>query len=1030
MDKNKEQNLTKLQVLVRWCQNGIISSLEKFFTWYGKLVATYPWTSIFICIIITVGGGLGLLRFYEEGDAARLVIPPHSDFRRNIDWIDNNYPHEVRVHSIVYTADNVLTPEVIKTIYKQRKMLNQLSIGNKTFDDLCIKVPILKFPDEGFWACNRIKKGQTTPKPWADFADFDDFDDEFDKVGTNSSKGKDRLTPLLSIFSPMADVNLDMLEQWSNDFYPELYCGCLEATETACLEQNIVELWADQGSYNSFADEKISELTYESILDTINNNNVSQVFLKDFNFTELLGDIKYNSNGEIIGAGAVEIKFYTTVNITDVNIHGTAARGEKIDKESFEFEGILIDNFVNRTDFPQGVTSFVNIQRQFFDGFVGQTFKDVDKLVGGYILVFVYVNLMLSKMNFVEQRVGLSIVGILSVFMGMILGYGICSLFGLFYSAAHTIIPFILLGIGIDNIFVITQTFNTLETSSNPATLPERFGQTMKHAGVAVSVTTFTDVIAFFIGSNTVLPGLQSFCIYAAVAIFAIYALQVTHFVAWLSLDVRRQNSHRDGCICCYVHKNFKSFDFSKGSWLNKAFRFIGNLLLKKLVQVIILTATVGFLVGGIWGIMYLQQEYQPQWLLPPESEISKWFYVKERYFPSAGEPGFIMIKKINIAEEFGQMEKLVSILSSPEQKWNLDKVSPWNGAFRSYINNIKNSEKSFEELMKDEAYFRDKFTQFLFSPRGAIFQANFWFAEGEKLKCGEPAPDVMLQALPYSHKRFGRSAEWIPAMREIQRIVRDTPFSNDSFALSIAYINWETDAIVGIELIRNIGIALACIFVTTLVTLGSWRGSMLVMMCVLLTCTDVAGFMHWWGLTIDITSMNVLIISVGLCVDFCAHIVHGFLTGHGTKEEKVLFMMENIAPAVLNGGFSTLLALSLLATSKSHVAMSFFKIFFMICIFGLFHGLILLPTVLCMIGPSDEDMIRHNSKRKSKENGHSGNGLVPNTDKYQKENELNIKSENAELQVPLNQTKPETELEDAINDNYLQFKETRNNHL
>ena len=63
--------------------------------------------------------------------------------------------------------------------------------------------------------------------------------------------------------------------------------------------------------------------------------------------------------------------------------------------------------------FPPGLTSYVNIQRQFFDGFVGQTFKDADKLVGGYILVFVYVNLMLSKMNFVEQRIGLSIVGIM-----------------------------------------------------------------------------------------------------------------------------------------------------------------------------------------------------------------------------------------------------------------------------------------------------------------------------------------------------------------------------------------------------------------------------------------------------------------------------------------------------------------------------------------------------------------------------------------------------------------------------------------
>ena len=40
----------------------------------------------------------------------------------------------------------------------------------------------------------------------------------------------------------------------------------------------------------------------------------------------------------------------------------------------------------------------------------------------------------------------------------------------------------------------------------------------------------------------------------------------------------------------------------------------------------------------------------------------------------------------------------------------------------------------------------------------------------------------------------------------------------------------------------RNIGIAILCIFVTTLITLGSWRGSAYVMMCVLLTCIDVSG--------------------------------------------------------------------------------------------------------------------------------------------------------------------------------------------
>ena len=126
----------------------------------------------------------------------------------------------------------------------------------------------------------------------------------------------------------------------------------------------------------------------------------------------MLGDIRYQGD-QIVGAGAVEVKFYTTVNISAVKMFGTAARGEKIDQESFDFEGALIDLLTDKTSFPSGVQSYVNIQRQFFDGFVGQTFKDADKLAGGYILVFVYVNLMLSKMNFVEQRIGLSIIGML-----------------------------------------------------------------------------------------------------------------------------------------------------------------------------------------------------------------------------------------------------------------------------------------------------------------------------------------------------------------------------------------------------------------------------------------------------------------------------------------------------------------------------------------------------------------------------------------------------------------------------------------
>merc|ERR1712241_942628 len=211
------------------------------------------------------------------------------------------------------------------------------------------------------------------------------------------------------LWSGPGDIDIDMLEGFSNTFYPGLYCDCVEATEKACYEENVLELWGDQGSYSSATEEKIGKLTQQEIIDVINVKNTSQIFMKDFDFKDLLGNIRYNQSGHIIGAGVVEMRFFTTVNVTDVQVRGTATRGEKIDIQSYRFEGEMVKLLRNKSDFPPGLTSLTNIQRQFFDSFVGQTFQDADKLGGGYVLVFIYVNVMLSKMNLVQQRFWLSV---------------------------------------------------------------------------------------------------------------------------------------------------------------------------------------------------------------------------------------------------------------------------------------------------------------------------------------------------------------------------------------------------------------------------------------------------------------------------------------------------------------------------------------------------------------------------------------------------------------------------------------------
>jgi hypothetical protein len=77
------QNQTKNPCLR--CGNAFRSviedSLNTFFFNYGKFVATYPLTCIFLCILLTAGCGLGMMNFKMENTGLKLWIPHDSSQR-------------------------------------------------------------------------------------------------------------------------------------------------------------------------------------------------------------------------------------------------------------------------------------------------------------------------------------------------------------------------------------------------------------------------------------------------------------------------------------------------------------------------------------------------------------------------------------------------------------------------------------------------------------------------------------------------------------------------------------------------------------------------------------------------------------------------------------------------------------------------------------------------------------------------------------------------------------------------------------
>ena len=159
----------------------------------------------------------------------------------------------------------------------------------------------------------------------------------------------------------------------------------------------------------------------------------------------------------------------------------------------------------------------------------------------------------------------------------------------------------------------------------------------------------------------------------------------------------------------------------------------------------------------------------------------------------------------------------------------------------------------------------------------------------------------LQLSSIELTHKLFSGPSEWIPAMNKVKQIVAEANFSNRAFPVGREYASWETDEVIELEFWRNMGLSLLCVFITTLVLIQNLPACVIVLLCVLLTLVNVGGFIHFWGLTIDTVSCTNIIISIGLCVDYSAHIAHAFLANQAgpnclllNLQEKWLKIAEN----------------------------------------------------------------------------------------------------------------------------------------
>ena len=91
---------------------------------------------------------------------------------------------------------------------------------------------------------------------------------------------------------------------------------------------------------------------------------------------------------------------------------------------------------------------------------------------------------------------------------------------------------------------------------------------------------------------------------------------------------------------------------------------------------------------------------------------------------------------------------------------------------------------------------------------------------------------------------------------------------------------------IISQELIRNLALAFATIVLVTLVLMANLRVSFFVLVCVVFTVVNVCGYSHFMGITIEIVTSIILILSVGLALDYAAHIGVAYMCSRETSRD------------------------------------------------------------------------------------------------------------------------------------------------
>ncbi|KAI9144575.1 sterol-sensing domain of SREBP cleavage-activation-domain-containing protein [Paraphysoderma sedebokerense] len=938
--------------------------LEAYFYKHGRFCARHPYLTIFMSLAFVCITSIGWYHNLNiETDPVNLWVGPNSDSATQKHFFDENFSPFYRTTQLILTPENISDsiiqkPYILQLFQIQGSISALTTPSGVTLNDLCFQ-PLKNVQEcviesvTGYWQNN--------------MGDFEDTPEQF-----VMQKFQDCTT------NP---ASLDCLPPFQQVLRPDLVLGGVPSVKLA-----------DGKDFKLYNETKAFVVTF------VNRNYVDDRMKKkaeewEVLVTKFLGELK------------------------EGKINGTKLEGLNL---SFSTE------------------SSIEIELE------KSTSADIPTILISYVSMLLYASLALGRgtkiweifqhrRNFsrilVESKFLLGIAGIFIVLCSVSSSVGILSFFGVkaTYIIAE-VIPFLVLAIGVDNIFILLNEFDRIRHTNDTHVnhLPAHFqaATALSKVGPSILLSSLSEAVAFAIGGLVDMPAVSSFSKYAAAAILVDFMLQVTCFVSFMALDARKVEASRMDCFPCFQVPRYVEGSDGANSQddqslrprdVGESWRFRKTGLEKFLVDsytpFILHPVNRKVILGFTFLTTLLAASYIPEIelgldqriALPSDSYLIPYFNDLDRYF-QVGPPVYFVVSGVDVTSREGQqklcsrfpqcdMYSVPNVLEIERKRENVSfiaqPVASWIDDFFSWLNpstscclvqptnssvfcdetdDPNNCQPCIDPTMwktsnMDMIPTGQEFMRFLRQFLEAVPDADCPFAGSaayrEALKFSNDSSQVLASHFRTYHSPLQSQRAFIQSFQASHRISNTISLKNNIsvFPYSIFYVFFEQyNSIVNIAW-QTILLSMLAVSIITYIILGSLISAVILLGTIgLMVVLNVGLVLGLWGVSLNAVSVVNLVMGVGLSVEFCSHVLRGYLISPGSRTERVTNAMMEIGSSVFTGiGLTKVVGVTVLAFAKSRLFLVYyFRMYVGIVVIGLTIGLCVLPIILSYIGDPD----------------------------------------------------------------------------